>query len=183
MENTTFQWQLEAGRFTLPEDDILLELDGITQTLTNQHGLQQYEISSYSKPGQECRHNLHYWRYGEYAGIGPGAHGRLLVDGQRVATEQISLPEKFLQDTSIKQQPLSTQDEVSELSLAGLRTKVGVSLEDYHVITGQIVDLHACSTLEKEGLLTITDTHLIATRKGWQFLNQLEYRLLEKMTV
>ena len=77
----------------IPDDDHARALYDLTQEITAAHGLPAYEISNHARPGAECRHNLVYWRYHEYAGVGPGAHGRLVVDGKRHATSTEKRPE------------------------------------------------------------------------------------------
>ena len=85
-----------GGKLVLPADDVADEMFALTQDVTASAGLPAYEISNHARPGEESRHNLLYWRYGEYAGIGAGAHGRLVIDGERHATSAERMPEQWL---------------------------------------------------------------------------------------
>ena len=91
----------QSGSLQIPDDDIAAGLYETTQELTAAAGLPAYEISNHARPGQESRHNLIYWRYGDYAGVGPGAHGRLMLNGARTATAATRLPERW-RDTVLK---------------------------------------------------------------------------------
>ena len=88
------------GRLQIPDDDLAAGLYETTQELTEAAGRPAYEISNHAVPGAESRHNLIYWRYGDYAGVGPGAHGRVALDGQRTATAAIKLPERWIDTVS-----------------------------------------------------------------------------------
>ena len=90
---TPYDLQQQKGRLHIPGDDHAAALYDLTQEVTDAAGLPAYEISNHARPGAESRHNLIYWRYGDYAGVGPGAHGRLQIGGQRFATAAIRLPE------------------------------------------------------------------------------------------
>src|SRR6201985_3642704 len=92
---TPFALIHQGGKLRIPDDDLAAGLYETTQELTEAAGLPAYEVSNHARPGSESRHNLIYWRYGEYAGVGPGAHGRLMLDGKRVATSTIRLPERW----------------------------------------------------------------------------------------
>ena len=80
----------------MPDEDLARDLYDLTQTICSDAGLPAYEISNHARPGAECRHNLVYWRGHDYAGVGPGAHGRLTIDGRRVATATEKRPEAWL---------------------------------------------------------------------------------------
>src|SRR5688572_15822688 len=95
-QETPFAALHAAGKLVIPDDDHARELYDLTQDITAAHGLPAYEISNHARPGAECRHNLVYWRYHEYAGVGPGAHGRLDIDGRRHATATEQRPESWL---------------------------------------------------------------------------------------
>ncbi|HEY2835286.1 MAG TPA: radical SAM family heme chaperone HemW, partial [Rhizomicrobium sp.] len=98
---TPFALLHRNGQLRIPDDDLAAGLYETTQELTEAAGLPAYEISNHARPGSESRHNLIYWRYGDYAGVGPGAHGRLMLNGKRVATSTIRLPERW-RDTIAK---------------------------------------------------------------------------------
>ena len=93
---TTFERLYVAGKLKLPDGDLSHDLYAMTQAMTEAAGIPAYEISNHAQPGQESRHNLVYWRYGTYAGVGPGAHGRLLIDGVRHATVAEKIPEAWM---------------------------------------------------------------------------------------
>ena len=107
----------------------------LTQEMTERAGLPAYEISNHAAPGEESRHNLTYWRYGEYAGIGPGAHGRVIVDGVRRATSTERSPERGRRASKprimgpLKMSPLSRAEQADEALLMGLRLAEGLDLE------------------------------------------------------
>ena len=94
--DTPFFGLHKAGKLVIPDEDLARDLYDLTQAICADAGLPAYEISNHARPGAECRHNLVYWRGHEYAGIGPGAHGRLTIDGRRVATETEKRPESWL---------------------------------------------------------------------------------------
>src|SRR5258707_10432238 len=95
-EDTPFAALHAAGKLAVPDADHARTLYDLTQEICANAGLPAYEISNHARPGAECRHNLVYWRYHEYAGIGPGAHGRLDIDGTRRATATEKRPEAWL---------------------------------------------------------------------------------------
>ena len=94
--DTPFSTLHKTGKLVTPDDDTSRTLYDLTQDICAAAGLPAYEVSNHARPGAECRHNLVYWRYGDYVGIGPGAHGRLTVDGRRYATRTLRLPERWL---------------------------------------------------------------------------------------
>ena len=94
--DTMFERLFRAGKLAIPDHEAGAALYEITQEITARHGLPVYEISNHARPGAECRHNLVYWRYGEYAGIGPGAHGRLVTTDGRMAHSTEKRPEAWL---------------------------------------------------------------------------------------
>lgn len=123
-----------AGKLVVPDEDAALALYEITQEMTSSKGLAAYEISNHAKPGAESRHNLLYWRYGAYAGIGPGAHGRLLIDGVRHASVAERNPERWVERVEatgrgyVELTPLTIAEEADEMLLMGLRLTEGVDL-------------------------------------------------------
>ena len=158
--NTPFERLHQRGELVLPVDDLAAEMYEFTNNTCAAHGLEAYEVSNYAKPGSECRHNLNYWRYGEYIGIGPGAHGRLIVNGKKVATRQYRTPEKWLQEANKIEEAIELTDEEQEQErvLMGLRTIEGISWQK--PITTKI---HA---LIKGGFLIYENHQLRATPQG-----------------
>ena len=130
------------------DDDIAADMFDVTQDMCGEAGLPAYEISNHAAQGQECRHNLTYWRYGEYAGIGPGAHGRLRLQGALHATVGHRSPEKWLaavESAGHGGEPpitLGQRDRAEEALLMGLRLREGISGERFGAATG--VSLNEC---------------------------------------
>jgi putative oxygen-independent coproporphyrinogen III oxidase len=166
-DDTAFARRWQQGEFILPDADMLADLDALTEAETAACCLQRYEISSFAVPGQECRHNLGYWGYHDYIGIGPGAHGRItLATGegravvvtcaagqessvtsdaapQKIATETHHLPERWRQEVTTqghgrsRWQVLSVQEQTEELLLLGLRLQSGIPAARWQAVTGQ----------------------------------------------
>ncbi len=172
----------EAGSLKIPDEDTGAELYELTQELTAAAGLPAYEVSNHAAPGKECRHNMLYWRYGEYAGVGPGAHGRLVdANGVRRATVTERHPETWLsmvrsQGNGLTEQaPVSGEDAAAEYVLMSLRTQEGTSLARLATLAGRQPDEETLSDLCAGGFLSIEpdgeDQRLVATARGRQLLN------------
>jgi oxygen-independent coproporphyrinogen-3 oxidase len=131
-EGTVFGARFAAGQLRgLPDEDRAGEMWDVTQEVTAAAGLRAYEVSNHARDGAECRHNLIYWRYGDYAGIGPGAHGRLTLGGERWATEGLRAPGAWLAAAEagcgeIARERLSAADQRVEFLLMGMRLREGV---------------------------------------------------------
>jgi coproporphyrinogen III oxidase-like Fe-S oxidoreductase len=131
---TPFEQLYKAGKLKVPGDELARDLYALTQDMTAARGLPAYEISNHARPGAESRHNLVYWRYGAYAGIGPGAHGRLLIDGVRHATQTERNPELWQKRVmreghGMTERLALTRDEAAdEALLMGLRLVEGLDL-------------------------------------------------------
>ncbi len=158
--NTAFERLHAQGTLILPVDDLAADMYELTNALCAAQGLQAYEVSNYAKVGAESKHNLTYWRYGEYIGVGPGAHGRLVVDGKRYATKQYRTPERWLRESTRDEEclELSVFEQEQERVLMGLRTTEGIVWDK--PIPGKV------ELLIKEGFLTHTNNQLVATAKG-----------------
>lgn len=172
----------EAGSLKIPDEDTGAELYELTQELTAAAGLPAYEVSNHATPGKECRHNMLYWRYGEYAGVGPGAHGRLVdANGGRRATVTERHPETWLSmvrsqgNGLTEQSPVSGEDAAAEYVLMSLRTQEGTSLARLAALAGRQPDQETLSDLCAGGFLSIEpdgeDQRLVATARGRQLLN------------
>ncbi len=167
-----------AGRLQLPDEDTARALYDTTQEICAAHGLPAYEISNHARPGAECRHNLVYWRAQEYAGIGPGAHGRLDIDGERHATATARRPEAWLALVEAEGHGI-TSDEVllreeraDEFLLMGLRLSEGIELARYEAIAGRTLDPARIATLREHGLVETTETgRLRVTMPGFPVLD------------
>ena len=183
-EGTPFAGLHRAGKLAVPDPDLADTLYEITQELTEAAGVPAYEISNHARPGAESRHNLTYWRYGEYAGIGPGAHGRLIVDGVRrtMATER--QPEAWLDAVErsgnglVECNVLSRAEQADELLLMGLRLAEGIDVDRLAAVGGVRPAIPAIERLEGLGLIRRPiPGRLIATRAGRFVLNELVLQL------
>jgi coproporphyrinogen III oxidase-like Fe-S oxidoreductase len=148
-----------AGKLVVPEGEQALALFEVTQELTGAAGLPAYEISNHAAPGEESRHNLLYWRYGEYAGCGPGAHGRLVFDDARHATSTERLPERWADLVErvgsgwVEATPLAPAQEADEILLMGLRLTEGIDLDRLAALANVRPPDAAVAALEHDGLI------------------------------
>jgi oxygen-independent coproporphyrinogen-3 oxidase len=148
-----------AGKLVVPDDDASRALYEITDELTATQGFAAYEVSNYARPGQESRHNLLYWRYGEYAGIGPGAHGRIISAARRQATVTERNPEAWatrVEGTGngvVETTVLTRAEQADEMLLMGLRLSEGVDLDDLATLGGVRPDARVIDELVTLGLL------------------------------
>jgi oxygen-independent coproporphyrinogen-3 oxidase len=181
---TPFTRLAGEGKLRLPEDSLADDLFALTQDLTAASGLPAYEISNHARPGQESRHNVLYWRYGEYAGIGPGAHGRLIAGGTRYATSTEKSPEGWLTRVEhdghglTEDAALSSSEQADEALLMGLRLTEGLPLSRIAALAGLAPSDKVIGHLEAEGLIERTGTdRLRATPRGRFILNALVLEL------
>jgi oxygen-independent coproporphyrinogen-3 oxidase len=178
---TAFTRAAERGELTLPDEDLAADLFELTQTLAGQAGLDAYEVSNHARPGAEAAHNLVYWRGGEYLGIGPGAHGRISIDGERHATIARRTPEDWLGAVTrdghglMEQRELSRGDQAEEYVLMGLRLAEGIDHTRYQTLAGRTLDLAA---LIDDGLIIVDGTQIKASPRGRLVLNALIAALL-----
>lgn len=181
---TAFGDRYRAGRLTgLPDDDLGADMYFATQELCEKHGLPAYEISNHARPGAESRHNLIYWTYGDYLGIGPGAQGRITIDGQRYATESHLAPNVWLDAVQAAGghslfQPLDPDHQAQEYLLMSLRTTQGFDLKRFSSISTAEIDPSRIERLIDLGMLSQTGSNLIATAKGRPILNTVIAELL-----
>jgi putative oxygen-independent coproporphyrinogen III oxidase len=175
----------------IPEADenLAADLFVLTREMTATAGLPAYEISNHAKPGAECRHNLVYWRGGDYVGIGPAAHGRVTMSGQTAAIARHAQPEAWLKTVeeqghgTFEQATLTAKERISELLLMGLRLAEGVDRQRFLSQTGQTIEVavnaSALEELTKMGWLLCDDKGLRATENGFLMLNRLLSSLLD----
>jgi putative oxygen-independent coproporphyrinogen III oxidase len=175
---TPFATLHAGGKLVLPDDDLGRDLYDLTLDHCASAGLPAYEVSNHARPGAECRHNLVYWRYGEYAGIGPGAHGRLVVDGARRATATEKRPEAWLMRVEALGHGLTTDDLLSrdeqadEFLLMGLRLTEGIDPARYAALAGRPLDTQRIAALVGHGFVETTpDGRLRVTRSGFPVLD------------
>jgi oxygen-independent coproporphyrinogen-3 oxidase len=176
--DTPFEALHRAGRLTVPDEATALSLFDTTQDLCERAGLPAYEVSNHARPGAECRHNLIYWRSGEYAGIGPGAHGRLDIAGQRYATAAEKHPDAWLARVDsrghglVEDTPLLRGEVADEFLLMGLRLAEGIDLQRFARIAGRPLDLARIVELMGHGFVeTTADGRLRVTRAGFPVLD------------
>jgi coproporphyrinogen III oxidase-like Fe-S oxidoreductase len=185
---TKFATLYGRGEFSLPEEDAAAALYDATAEEAARFGLKGYEISNYAMPGGESRHNLAYWRYQDYAGIGPGAHGRLTLGQKLIATSRHRGPEAWAElverdgSGATQEEAIAPRDRAREALLMGLRLATGVSLGDFAARTGvapsDAVDPNILAACIEEGYLTSTETSLVATAEGRKRLDALLPALL-----
>jgi putative oxygen-independent coproporphyrinogen III oxidase len=178
-QNTGFAGKYARGEFVLPNEDDAAALFDLTQEITSAAGLPLYEISNHAKPGAASQHNLMYWTYGDYIGIGPGAHGRRLT----AATARLKKPETWLAAVQKNAHGIETdtaldsRTRADEALLMGLRLTHGIDAHQFEQRTGcalsSIIDLRRVQNAQDNGLLTHTSTHLTATPRGMLVLNAL----------
>ncbi len=179
IEHDTPFWGLRAaGKLKLPNEDCARTLYDLTQDICAHAGLPAYEVSNHARPGAECRHNLTYWRMQEYAGIGPGAHGRLTIAGARHATATEKRPESWLMRVEACRHGIVTDDRLvpeeiaDEFLLMGLRLTEGIDPERYARIAGRPLDPRRLAILNQEGAIELTaDGRLRVTPAGFPVLD------------
>ena len=184
-EGTVFEKKLQRGEIKALGENISSLLYERTQEIMGAHLLPSYEVSNHAQKGQESRHNLCYWRYQDYIGIGPGAHGRITQEEEGIekkyATQNFKLPEKWLASIQAKEHGLETkllletETMFEEALLMGIRLKEGISLDMLSKISEEqltsLLKRPSLTILETEGFLEKTPTHIKATAKGMPILN------------
>ncbi len=180
-QGTPFYLARARGDLDLPGDAVSAALFETTQKVLADAGMPAYEISNHAAPGQACRHNLAYWQYGDYAGLGPGAHGRLTIAGKIHATRQHSAPEVWLHrvedhgHATQTHEPLDTQSVISELAVMGLRLSDGINAANFRTRAGvpidKAIDPAAFQRLYEGGFIVHDSDGLRATPAGRQRLN------------
>jgi oxygen-independent coproporphyrinogen-3 oxidase len=173
---TKFETLHRQGKIVLPDEDTAAALYDATGEECARAGLRAYEISNYARPGEESRHNLAYWRYLDYAGIGPGAHGRVTVDGALRATRRHRAPEPWAErveqngDGLTADEPIPAEERAREALLMGLRLTEGIDRARFEARTGQTlaqsVDAGILARCIAEGYLTQTPERPVATQEG-----------------
>jgi len=177
-EGTPFFGLHAAGKLTTPDEATARALYDVTQEVCAQHGLPAYEISNHARPGAECQHNLVYWRGQEYAGIGPGAHGRLDIDGIRHALATDRRPEAWLLRVEtnghgiVTDDLLNSEERADEFLLMGLRLAEGIDPRLYARLSGRELDPGRITILREEGAISIdANGRLRVTRSGFPVLD------------
>lgn len=180
-EGTQYYTLFKRGDLTIPDEETAARMYELTHEMMQDAGMPAYEVSNHARFGDESRHNMVYWRYGDYAGIGPGAHGRLTLDGIKQATRAHRAPEVWLERVRASGHGAHDFEAVDfaergrEALMMGLRLAEGVPITRIEAETGQpfsaFINLRQVKILEDEGLLTFSDGVLAATAQGRQKLN------------
>ncbi len=188
---TAFYRLHESGKLHVPDGDQAAQLYELTQEICEAAGLPAYEVSNHARPGEEARHNLLYWRYGEYAGIGPGAHGRIEGPTGRLALSTERDPAKWAAQVGreghglVQRDPLARLEQAEEMLLMGLRLSDGLSTRRLHARTGYAISTDAKRILTQDGLLRddVSDDRLVATPQGRLVLNSLIESLVSRLSL
>ena len=184
-QGTAFGDRYNAGKLRgLPHDDLSADMFEETQDLCAAYGLPRYEVSNHARPGQESKHNLIYWRYGDYAGIGPGAHGRLTINDTRYATDSFKSPATWL--TAVEKglgesvrSKLSQEEQAQEYLMMGLRLTEGLDLFRYEQLAGHPLNPTAIDKLSDIGMIETTESEIIVLKQGVMVLNAVIAELLD----
>jgi putative oxygen-independent coproporphyrinogen III oxidase len=177
-EGTPFFALHAAGKIKTPDEALARALYDMTQEVCDRHGLGAYEISNHARGGAECRHNLVYWRAHEYAGVGPGAHGRLDIGGTRHATSTEKRPEAWLMRVEasghglVVDDCLNSEERADEFLLMGLRLAEGIDPRRYTALSGRPLDPRRIALLREEGAISVDDQgRLRVTQAGFPVLD------------
>ncbi len=177
-DGTAFGARHAAGGLKgLPDEDLAADMYLLTQDICRAAGLPAYEVSNHAKPGSESRHNLIYWRAGDYAGIGPGAHGRLTLDGRRQATETLRAPAAWLTQVErrghgeVPMTAVSTAEQSEEYLMMSLRLREGMEVARYAALAGAAPDPTAVRHLIDDGMIRVEGGRIAATDQGRAVLN------------
>ena len=184
-DGTAFGDRFARGQLAgLPDEDASADMYFATQEICEAAGLPAYEVSNHARDGAESRHNLVYWRGGDYAGIGPGAHGRLTLAGGRVATDTPLSPNAWLEQVEKtgsgerSWRVLSRRDQAAEYLMMGLRLRDGISVTRHFALSGVVLDECKVNDLLALGMVKIFHGMLRATEKGRPVLNAIIRELL-----
>jgi len=182
---TAFGSRFAAGGLRgLPGEDLSADMYELTQDITGAAGFPAYEVSNHARPGSQSRHNLIYWKYGDYIGIGPGAHGRLTLEKTRFATESHLSPSAWLEAVERRgngesvRDALSPREQVEELVMMGLRVNDGVAQNRIEALDRNTLNTSNIKYLEGLGLITTLDGRLRVTPAGRPVLNGVLRQLL-----
>jgi oxygen-independent coproporphyrinogen-3 oxidase len=184
-DGTAFGARHAAGKLRgLPEDEAAADMYLLTQEICDAHGMPAYEVSNHARDGAESRHNLIYWRYGDYAGIGPGAHGRLTLNGGRRATDTPKNPAAWLEAVErngsgeLPRVALPQGEQAIEYLLFGLRLAEGISADRYRALAGQELSQDRLQYLVDLGMIQLEQGRISTTRAGMPVLNAILRELM-----
>ncbi len=163
----------------LPEDEVLWDIQERGHALLKAAGYDQYEVSAYAKPGQQCQHNLNYWQFGDYLGIGCGAHGKVTYNGTIIRTEKIKHPRGYMdlqQDYLYRSNQVNDEDVPFEYFMNRLRLFAPFTLEDYEIHTLQSLPQKTRRVIDRaiaSGFLLQSKRQITLTSQGQRYLNTL----------
>jgi putative oxygen-independent coproporphyrinogen III oxidase len=176
--DTPFSALHKAGKLVIPDEDVARALYDTTQETCSAAGLPAYEVSNHARPGAECRHNLVYWHAHEYAGVGPGAHGRIDIEGERHATATEKRPEAWLMRVEslghglVTDETLLRSEMADEFLLMGLRLAEGIDPARYATLAGRPLDPKRIAILRDEGAVELTANGMLrVTPAGFPVLD------------
>tara|TARA_B110000046_G_scaffold142438_1_gene149230 strand:- start:939 stop:2096 length:1158 start_codon:yes stop_codon:yes gene_type:complete len=182
---TRFGDLYDSGKLKgLPDDGLAADMYDATQELTFLNNMPAYEISNHALNGAESRHNLIYWRYGDYVGVGPGAHGRITSKGNRIATVTTQNPEDWLRNVELKgtatsdDEIIKPRDQAAEYLMMSLRLTEGLDMNRFENLCGAALDNQVIDKNIQNGLLKVNNNNLIATQRGKIILNTVIKDLL-----
>lgn len=185
---TPFARQHRAGRLSVPGEDRRAVFARRTLRRLEEAGFACYEVSNFARPGRMCRHNLIYWRAGDWLGIGPGAHGRLSLCGDRIATRAVRAPGTWLRAVEergcgeLVRERLGPREAAVEYAIMALRLAEGLDLDRLAGFLGapweELLDPEAVERLVEAGLLVLEDSRLCASAQGWLRLDALVRAIL-----
>jgi oxygen-independent coproporphyrinogen-3 oxidase len=168
----------------MPDSDLSADMYVRTQEICEAANMPAYEVSNHAKPGSESRHNLIYWRYGDYIGVGPGAHGRITQDGQKFATETRLMPDAWLdavatnKNGELDQETIIPASTAAEYLMMSLRLNEGTNLGRYRALSGHELSSSKISQLIDDGLLKRDNHSISTTQQGRLLLNAVLRELL-----
>ncbi|WP_306117256.1 MULTISPECIES: radical SAM family heme chaperone HemW [unclassified Roseitalea] len=177
-DGTPFKALHQAGRLAMPPDDLSGDLYALTQEVTAARGLPAYEISNHAVPGAESRHNLTYWRYGDYAGIGPGAHGRFAAEAGRLVNMTERYPERWHARVAAnghgiaETETLDAASQADEMLLMGLRLVEGLDLARHEALAGRPLPVDKVQAMIDLGMIErIGNARIRASARGRMLLD------------
>lgn len=186
---TPFYGQLHSGKIIIPNEDTSAEMYDLTNQICESAGYEIYEISNYAKVGQQSKHNLTYWKYLDYIGIGAGAHGRITLAGQTYATMQYKKPETWLKAVQMNGHATKVKENLSQKAMAeemimmGLRLTDGIAYTDFKKRLGtdieKFIAMDSLVSLKSQGFVSVKNQdRLRLTEKGRPLLNQILGQIL-----
>lgn len=179
-EGTPFFKLHEAGKIITPDDDHLVDIYDATQGLCAKYNLPAYEVSNHAKVGAESQHNLNYWRYGDYVGVGPGAHGRISSKSTKLATITEPHPETWASNVEenghgiITEEVLDKEAQADEVLIMGLRLKEGIDVARWENLSGKSFNTAREANLLEQGLIErVGNSRIRCTETGILVLNSI----------